>query len=587
MHTADGTVTLPMQEDTAKVEPMHIAVVCAGVFLQGISPSSPLSDLHLPDPVFALVADFWPDVKKLSVAHFVCAEPEYQGWSELVDSVVAAIANANAQEYFGPLDQPDDLHSDMTGGVPLVCCGALWNVAQIEKSGRPDDIGAAHALGKCFVKPAARMSRQCAKQLAVGASPPQRASIEPAVHIERFVAATTHLGMPSTTYADDDHGARILCLGCEGSGKTTALYLAKLGETVTTVPTIGFNVEEIVLPDRRKVTVWDVGGQERIRPLWRHYLDKTNLMAFFVGFGTDATLETAKDELDNILNSFTGETVETMKLAIVFTGEYTPAESLEAQTYLELAARAEQFGNKFELYELGNLATRGAPAVVQLLQKLLLFGALPMEEIELPDGCGVELEKVLALRVWRELGIPVIEDGSDFAAPGEELKHVVHVQQFKGAVFGLAGAGKTTILYKLKLGEVVTTIPTIGFNLETVEYKKDRLELWDIGHGTPPSTYIGGSEVLIFVLDASDHVRFQQAHDLLHECLAREDMRDLPLLVLCNKQDLPGSVSSAGVATMLKLHELGDRPWYIQNSCAHTGDGLYEGLDWVHDVLNK
>lgn len=47
---------------------------------------------------------------------------------------------------------------------------------------------------------------------------------------------------------------------------------------------------------------------------------------------------------------------------------------------------------------------------------------------------------------------------------------------------GLDAAGKTTILYKLKLGEVVTTIPTIGFNVETVEYKNisftgKRLEL--------------------------------------------------------------------------------------------------------------
>ena len=36
---------------------------------------------------------------------------------------------------------------------------------------------------------------------------------------------------------------------------------------------------------------------------------------------------------------------------------------------------------------------------------------------------------------------------------------------------GLDAAGKTTILYKLKLGEVVTPIPTIGFNVEEVTYK--------------------------------------------------------------------------------------------------------------------
>jgi hypothetical protein len=46
---------------------------------------------------------------------------------------------------------------------------------------------------------------------------------------------------------------------------------------------------------------------------------------------------------------------------------------------------------------------------------------------------------------------------------------------------GLDAAGKTTILYKLKLGEVVTTIPTIGFNVETVEYKNISFTVWDVG----------------------------------------------------------------------------------------------------------
>ena len=55
---------------------------------------------------------------------------------------------------------------------------------------------------------------------------------------------------------------------------------------------------------------------------------------------------------------------------------------------------------------------------------------------------------------------------------------------------GLDAAGKTTILYKLKLGEVVTTIPTIGFNVETVEYKNISFTVWDVGgqdkvHCTP------------------------------------------------------------------------------------------------------
>ena len=46
---------------------------------------------------------------------------------------------------------------------------------------------------------------------------------------------------------------------------------------------------------------------------------------------------------------------------------------------------------------------------------------------------------------------------------------------------GLDAAGKTTLLYKLKLGEVLTTIPTIGFNVETIEYKGLKMTSWDVG----------------------------------------------------------------------------------------------------------
>jgi GTPase SAR1 family protein len=48
-------------------------------------------------------------------------------------------------------------------------------------------------------------------------------------------------------------------------------------------------------------------------------------------------------------------------------------------------------------------------------------------------------------------------------------------------MLGLDGAGKTTILYKLKLGEAVASVPTIGFNVEKVQYKKLTMVIWDIG----------------------------------------------------------------------------------------------------------
>jgi ADP-ribosylation factor protein 1 len=48
-------------------------------------------------------------------------------------------------------------------------------------------------------------------------------------------------------------------------------------------------------------------------------------------------------------------------------------------------------------------------------------------------------------------------------------------------MLGLDAAGKTTVLYKLKLGEVVTTIPTIGMNVEQTKYKNVEFTVWDVG----------------------------------------------------------------------------------------------------------
>ena len=62
---------------------------------------------------------------------------------------------------------------------------------------------------------------------------------------------------------------RILMVGLDAAGKTTILYKLKLGEVVTTIPTIGFNVETVEYKNI-SFTVWDVGGQDKIRTLWRH-----------------------------------------------------------------------------------------------------------------------------------------------------------------------------------------------------------------------------------------------------------------------------------------------------------------------------
>eukprot|EP00045_Choanoeca_perplexa_P000618 m.15173 g.15173 ORF g.15173 m.15173 type:complete len:183 (-) comp10428_c0_seq1:230-778(-) len=156
---------------------------------------------------------------------------------------------------------------------------------------------------------------------------------------------------------------------------------------------------------------------------------------------------------------------------------------------------------------------------------------------------------------------------------------------------GLDAAGKTTILYKLKLGEIVTTIPTIGFNVETVEYKNISFTVWDVGGQDKIRPlwrhYFQNTQGLIFVVDSNDRERVGEAREELNRMLAEDELRDAVLLVFANKQDLPNAMGAAEITEKLGLHNLRNRNWYIQATCATNGEGLYEGLDWLSTQLKN
>ncbi|KAF9247374.1 ADP-ribosylation factor [Melanogaster broomeanus] len=156
---------------------------------------------------------------------------------------------------------------------------------------------------------------------------------------------------------------------------------------------------------------------------------------------------------------------------------------------------------------------------------------------------------------------------------------------------GLDAAGKTTILYKLKLGEIVTTIPTIGFNVETVEYKNISFTVWDVGGQDKIRPlwrhYYQNTQGIIFVVDSNDRERVSEAREELQRMLNEDELRDALLLVFANKQDLPNAMNAAEITDKLGLQALRQRTWYIQAACATSGDGLYEGLEWLATNINK
>ncbi|XP_062045807.1 ADP-ribosylation factor 4-like [Lepus europaeus] len=144
---------------------------------------------------------------------------------------------------------------------------------------------------------------------------------------------------------------------------------------------------------------------------------------------------------------------------------------------------------------------------------------------------------------------------------------------------GLDAAGKTAMLCKLKLGERVTTVPTIGFNVETVEYKNICFTVWDVGGQDKIRPlwrhFFQNTQGLIFVVDSNDRERIQEGAEELRKMLREVELQDAVLLLFANRQDLPNAMAISEMTDKLGLQTLRNRTWYVQATCATQGTGLY------------
>ena len=132
---------------------------------------------------------------------------------------------------------------------------------------------------------------------------------------------------------------------------------------------------------------------------------------------------------------------------------------------------------------------------------------------------------------------------------------------------GLDAAGKTTILYKMKMNETVNTIPTIGFNVETLQYKNIEFNCWDVGGQDKLRPlwqhYFTNTQGLIYVVDSNDEDRIAESAEHFHKVLSDENMRGVPVLVYANKMDLPNALTVPQISERFGLVNLRDRRWQV------------------------
>ncbi|XP_073977120.1 ADP-ribosylation factor-like 5 [Rhodnius prolixus] len=164
-------------------------------------------------------------------------------------------------------------------------------------------------------------------------------------------------------------------------------------------------------------------------------------------------------------------------------------------------------------------------------------------------------------------------------------------EEHKIVIVGLDNAGKTTILYQFLMNEVVTTSPTIGSNVEEVIWKNIHFIMWDLGGQQSLraawTTYYTNTEFVILVIDSTDRERLSVTREELYRMLGHEDLTNAAVLVYANKQDVKGAMTAAEISQQLDLTSIKKHQWHIQACCALSGEGLYQGLEWICSRLKR
>ncbi|KZZ87440.1 Small GTPase superfamily, ARF/SAR type [Ascosphaera apis ARSEF 7405] len=158
-------------------------------------------------------------------------------------------------------------------------------------------------------------------------------------------------------------------------------------------------------------------------------------------------------------------------------------------------------------------------------------------------------------------------------------------KELRVLMLGLDNAGKTTIVKKIMKEDVMTVSPTLGFIIKTIDFDGYKLNIWDVGGQKTLRSYwrnyFEKTDVLIWVVDATDRLRTEDCREELAGLLLEERLTGASLLIFLNKVDVEGCMTVEEVREALKLDEIKTHTWTILPCSAMTGQNLTEGLDWV------
>lgn len=159
-------------------------------------------------------------------------------------------------------------------------------------------------------------------------------------------------------------------------------------------------------------------------------------------------------------------------------------------------------------------------------------------------------------------------------------------------VIGLDNSGKSTILKKLNNPEdKCPVVPTISFRATKIKVNSTNITCFDMsGQGRYRflwQQYYGNCHGLVFVLDSADRLRMPVAREELELAVKSDELsqKNVPILILANKNDLPDAIAANKCATLLDLDHLLKCPWLACSSNGLSGEGINEGFNWLTNQM--
>ena len=160
---------------------------------------------------------------------------------------------------------------------------------------------------------------------------------------------------------------------------------------------------------------------------------------------------------------------------------------------------------------------------------------------------------------------------------------------FKIIILGMQNAGKTTILYRLSLGTLVKTTPTIGSNVEELTYNNVKFQAWDLGGQESIRSvwdvYYMNTDAIVYVIDSQDDEYFEESKSQFHKLLKHPTLKNATILIFANKQDLTRAKNINKLIQDYEFDKIKSHVWHIQPCSALKGEGLITGIKWLSEQL--